>query len=233
MADILSVLYGSVLNIKAENPQWENRDRFVLSKGHACTALYAALALKGFFPKEELTTYGQDGARLMCHTNHKVPGVEFSTGSLGHGLSVSCGIALAAKTKKQNWKTYCLLSDGELDEGSNWESFLFIGHQKLNSLVTIIDYNKIQALGNTNEIINLEPLSEKFKSFNLSPIEIDGHNFSEIEKAFSVETDKPKVIIAHTIKGKGVDFMEDNLLWHYKNPDDKQFEESMKQLNKQ
>lgn len=232
MADILSVLYEGVLNIKPDEPQWENRDRFILSKGHACTALYAALALKGFFAKEELATYGQDDVRLMSHTNHKVPGVELSTGSLGHGLSVACGVAVAAKVKKKNWKTYCLLSDGELDEGSNWESLLFIAHHKLTNLITIIDYNKIQALGNTNEVMNLEPLTTKFLAFNLTPIEIDGHNHEEIEKAFLTKTDNPKVIIAHTIKGKGVDFMENSLLWHYRNPDDNQFVESMKQLSK-
>jgi transketolase len=230
MADILSVLYNGILNIEPNNPQWEERDRFILSKGHACTALYAVLAMKGFFPTEELTTYSQNNSRLMSHTNHKVPGIELSTGSLGHGLSVACGMALAAKTKKQNWKTYCLLSDGELDEGSNWESFLFLAHQKLNNLTVIIDYNKIQALGNTNEVINLEPLAEKFRSFNLSPIEINGHNYDEIEQAFLQKTENPKVIIAHTIKGKGVDFMENDLLWHYRSPNEEQYQKSLEQI---
>ena len=234
MVDILSVLYNGILNIDPENPNKKDRDRFILSKGHACTALYATLALKGFFPIEELKTYAADGSRLMSHTNHKVPGVELSTGSLGHGLSVACGLALAAKAKKENWKTYCLLSDGELDEGSNWESILFAAHHNLENLTAIVDYNKIQAFGNTNDVLNLESLSDKFSSFGWNVLEIDGHDYQQIENALTKEqtNKKPLVIIAHTIKGKGVDFMENELLWHYRNPNQEQFEEALKQLDR-
>ena len=234
MADILSVLYNGILNIEPKNPNKENRDRFILSKGHACTSLYATLALKGFFPIEELKTYATDGSRLMSHTNHKVPGVELSTGSLGHGLSVACGLALAAKAKKENWKTYCLLSDGELDEGSNWESILFAAHHQLDNLIAIVDYNKIQAFGDTNDVLNLDPLKDKFVSFGWEVFEIDGHNHQQIENALTENqaNKKPLVVIAHTIKGKGVDFMENELLWHYRNPNQEQFEEALKQLNR-
>lgn len=231
MTDLLAVLYNGILNISPENSEDPQRDRFVLSKGHACTALYSTLALKGFIPLEELKTYGQDNSRLMSHTNHKVPGVELSTGSLGHALSVCCGLAVAAKAKRENWRTFCLLSDGELDEGSNWESILFAPHHALNNLTIIIDYNKIQAFGNTNKVLNLEPLADKLNSFGWHVMEIDGHNHQEIENALSFVGEKPVAVIAHTIKGKGVDFMEGDLLWHYRSPDQKQFEEALKKLN--
>jgi transketolase len=230
MADILSVLYSGVLHIDPQNPDDCTRDRFILSKGHACTALYAALALKGFFPMEELGTYGQDNSRLLSHTSHKVPGIELSTGSLGHALSVSCGLAYAAQIKQENWKTYCLLSDGELDEGSNWEAFMFAAHHHLHNLTAIIDYNKIQALGNTNEVICLEPLEDKLRSFGWYPLSIDGHDVVAIETALLQQTIQPKVIIAHTIKGKGVDFMENKLLWHYRNPNEEQLRDALIQL---
>jgi transketolase len=231
IADLLSVLYNGILNIDSHNPEASQRDRFLLSKGHACASLYATLALKGFFPIEELAAYGQDNSRLTTHVNHKVPGVEFSTGSLGHALSVSCGIAIAAKVKNEKWNTYCLLSDGELDEGSNWESILFAAHHKLDNLIMVVDYNKMQALGNTNEILNLEPLAEKFRAFGWLIIEVNGHDYQQIEHALLTKSKKPVVIIAHTIKGKGIDFMQNNLLWHYRNPNQEQYEEALKQLN--
>ncbi|MDR1984193.1 MAG: transketolase [Prevotellaceae bacterium] len=231
MVDLLAVLYNGILVADAANPDNPQRDRLLLSKGHACTSLYATLALKGFFPIEELATYGQDNSRLMSHANHKVPGVELSTGSLGHALSIACGIAVAAKTKSERWKTYCLLSDGELDEGSNWESILFAAHHCLNNVVAIVDYNKIQAFGRTNEVINLESLCDKFLAFGWNPTEIDGHDYRQIEQAFLTKTSKPMVIIAHTTKGKGIDFMENSLLWHYRSPDQAQFEEALKQLS--
>ncbi|MDR1561624.1 MAG: transketolase [Dysgonamonadaceae bacterium] len=230
MADILSVLYSDILQIDPQNPDACDRDRFILSKGHACTALYATLALKGFFPMEELSTYGQDNSRLMSHTNHKVPGVELSTGSLGHAFPVSCGLAYAARIKQETWKTYCLLSDGELDEGSNWEAFMFAAHHHLHNLTAIIDYNKIQAMGNTNEVICLEPLEDKLNAFGWNVISIDGHNYEIIEAALLQPTTKPKAVIAHTIKGKGVDFMENSLLWHYRNPTEEQLAEALAQL---
>jgi transketolase len=233
MADILSVLYGSILRYDPNNPGWELRDRFLLSKGHAVSSLYATLALKGFFSVEDLLTYGDDGSIFLSHASHKVKGIELSTGSLGHALSVGCGIALAAKKKNYSWKTYVLLSDGELNEGSNWEAILFAQHHKLNNLVAIIDYNKIQSFGRNEEVINLGSLKNKFESFDWNSYEVDGHNNLQLFEAFkylSKNCDKPSVIIANTIKGKGVDFMEDKLLWHYKSPSKEQFEEAIRQI---
>jgi len=235
MADILAVLYSNVLHINPANPTDKGRDRFILSKGHACTSLYATLGLLGFFPLEELDSYGQDGSIFLSHTSHHVPGVEISAGSLGHGLPIACGLSLAAKRQNKEWKVYCLVGDGEMDEGSNWEAILFASQFKLDNLCLIIDYNKIQSLGNTNEVMNLEPLYSKFEAFNWNPIEIDGHSHTEIRNAFdSTYTikDKPSVIIANTIKGKGVSFMEDNLLWHYKSPDIELYNKAMEELQK-
>jgi transketolase len=233
MSDLLAVLYGEILKFDALQPQLPERDRFILSKGHACAALYATLALKGFFPIKELETYGQDGSRLMTHISHKVPGVEFSTGSLGHGLPFGCGKALAAKRKKKNWRVFVMLSDGELDEGSNWEAILFAPHHKLDNLIAIVDYNKIQSLGSVKEVLDLHPLAEKFRAFNWAVKEIDGHNHEEIRAALNSppwEAGKPNCLIAHTVKGKGVDFMEDKLLWHYKSPDSAQLQQALREL---
>ena len=226
MADILAVLYESILNVNSNNILNPNRDRFLLSKGHACTALYATLALKNFFPVSQLETYAKDNSNLLSHASHKVPGVEFSTGSLGHALSVACGIALACKNNNRNNFVYTLLSDGELDEGSNWEAFLFIQHHKLTKLITILDYNKIQSFGSISEVLELSPLKDKFIAFNFNVIEIDGHNHLEINNALTnakTNKQKPTIIIAHTIKGKGVPFMENNLEWHYKSPTEDQY----------
>jgi transketolase len=234
MADILAVLYSNFLNVDHSNPDDPNRDRFLLSKGHACTGLYSVLALKGFFPFDELSNYGKDGSLFISHTNHLVPGVEISAGSLGHALSVSCGLAIAAKRKKAKWKTYCLISDGELDEGSNWESILYAPQVKLDNLILIVDYNKIQSLGSVKEVLDLNPLPEKFKAFRWETFEVDGHDHKKLNEVFRKAlkpNNKPKVIIAHTIKGKGVSFMEDSLLWHYKSPNEKQFNEAIEQIN--
>jgi transketolase len=233
MADILSVLYSDILHIKTHEPKWQNRDRFILSKGHSCTALYAALALKGFFPVDELETYGKDGSRLMSHISHKVPGVEFSTGSLGHGLPFACGKALAAKRQGKSWRTFAMLSDGELDEGSNWEAILFASQHHLDNLVAIVDYNKIQSLGSVAEVLDLHPLADKFQAFRWSVREIDGHRHDVIRDALSkipFEKDKPSCLIAHTVKGKGVNFMENNLKWHYSSPDESQLNQALEQL---
>ena len=235
MADILAVLYGGVLNIDPANPSLDDRDRFYLSKGHACTSLYATLALRGFFSTELLSTYTKDNSLFLAHTSHKIPGVEFSAGSLGHALSVACGIAYAGKLKKTSWRVYALLSDGELDEGSNWEAILFAPAHKLYNLTLIIDYNKIQSLGTVKEVLDLHPLNDKFAAFGWNVVEIDGHDVNEIEEAFDtakVFTEKPTVIIAHTIKGKGVDFMEDKLLWHYKSPTEEQYSNAKNQIIK-
>lgn len=233
MADLLAVLYSEVLKFDARQPQLPDRDRFILSKGHACAALYATLALKGFFPVEELKQFGQDGSRLMAHVSHKVPGVEFSTGSLGHGLGFGCGKALAAKRQKKNWRVFAMLSDGELDEGSNWEAILFAPHHRLDNLVAIVDYNKIQSLGSVKEVLDLHPLAEKFRAFNWAVKEIDGHDHDAISAALRTlpfKSGKPSCLIANTIKGKGVDFMEDKLLWHYRTPNAEQVKNALEQL---
>ncbi|NQU31799.1 MAG: transketolase, partial [Bacteroidetes bacterium] len=213
MADILAVLYSGILKIDSADTNNENRDRFLLSKGHACTSLYAALALTGFFPINMLDEYGTDGTILMSHASSKVPGVEFSTGSLGHALPVACGLALAAKRKQMNYRSFVLLGDGELNEGSNWESFLFAQHHKLDNLIVVIDYNKIQSFGTTAEVMLLDPLADKLKAFNWEVVEVDGHNHDDLWYAFESfeQNGIPKCVIAHTIKGKGVSFMENKL----------------------
>jgi transketolase len=236
MADILAVLYNDVLNIDPLNPKNPDRDRFLLSKGHACTGLYSTLALKGFVPVEELASYAQDGSLFLSHTNHLIPGIEISAGSLGHALSVSCGLSMAAKRKKAEWKTYCLISDGELDEGSNWEAILFAPQAKLDNLILIVDYNKIQSLGSVKDVLDLYPLKDKFEAFRWESFEINGHDHQALKDIFIKVKNlngKPKVIIAHTIKGKGVSFMEDKLLWHYKSPTEEQLNAAIYELNKQ
>ncbi|MDB5200733.1 MAG: putative transketolase N-terminal part [Ferruginibacter sp.] len=232
MADILAVLYGSVLKIDPAEPKAADRDRFILSKGHACTSLYSTLAIKGFFDIDLLDTYSKDGSFFMAHTSHKVPGVELSTGSLGHAMPVACGMALAAKRKSEKQHIYVLVSDGELDEGSNWEAILFAAHHHLNNLTCIVDYNKIQSLGRVDDVIQLDPLKDKFVSFNWDVVEVDGHDHDQLLASFNNKTltDKPRCIIAHTIKGKGVDFMQDDLKWHYQSPSADQYSAAQKQL---
>jgi len=232
IADILAVLYSDVLKYNIADTAWNERDRLFYSKGHACTILYATLQECGFFSLEMLNSFSKDGSYLTTHINHKVPGIELSTGSLGHAMSVACGVALAGKLKKQSWKTFCILSDGELDEGSNWEAIMFAAHHQLSNFTLIIDFNKIQSLGNTKEVMNLDPLKEKFEAFNFNALEIDGHNHDEILKSLNYNNNfhKPKVIIANTIKGKGVKFMENQLAWHYKSPNLEQYTEAVKQI---
>jgi len=234
MADILAVLYNNILNIDPKLPEDISRDRFLLSKGHACTSLYATLGLKGFFDIHELDTYATNGSIFLSHTSHYIPGVEISAGSLGHALPVSCGLALAAKKKHESWKTYCLVSDGELNEGSNWESILLAPQLKLNNLVLIVDYNKIQSFGFVKDIIDIEPLFKKFEAFNWETYEIDGHDHQQLLDTFKVcnnTNPKPKVIICNTIKGKGISFMENKLLWHYKSPSEEEYIQAIKELN--
>ncbi len=234
MADILAVLYNDILNIDPESPKEDLRDRFLLSKGHACTSLYAALGLKGFFDVKELDTYAANGSIFLAHTSHYVPGVEISAGSLGHALPVSCGLALAAEKKHKNWKTYCLVSDGELNEGSNWESILLAPQLKLKNLILIVDYNKIQSFGFVKDIIDIEPLFKKFEAFNWETYEIDGHDHKQLLDTFKAcdnTNPKPKVIICNTIKGKGISFMENKLLWHYKSPSEEEYIQAIKELN--
>ena len=233
MADILAALYGEVLQVRPSEPEWAMRDRFLLSKGHGAAILYAALAERGFFPTEELATYCLSNSRLTGHATSGVPGVELSSGSLGHGLPVGCGIALAAKRGKLPFRTFVLLSDGELDEGSNWEAILFAPQHQLDNLVAIIDYNKIQSFGTVKDVLDLDPLADKFRAFRWAVKEVDGHNLQELTatlSAFPLETGRPTAIIAHTIKGKGISFMEDQLAWHYKSPTTEQVDMALKEL---
>jgi len=233
MADLLAVLYTNVLHVRPQEPDWVDRDRFILSKGHSCTSLYATLALREFFPIEELGTYGRDGSGLLSHVSHKVRGVEFSTGSLGHGLPFGCGKALAAKRKGCSWRTFVMLSDGELDEGSNWEAILFAPHHALDNLVAIIDYNKIQSLGSVPDVLELAPLADKFRAFRWAVREVDGHDHDALRAALRAvpwEKGRPSCLIAHTTKGKGVDYMEHELVWHYRSPSEAQLASALAQL---
>lgn len=232
--DILVGLYFSVLRINPKNPNDKNRDRFILSKGHAVSALYATLAQRGFFPKKILDQYCLDETKLPGHsTINCIPGVEVSTGSLGHGLSIGIGMAIAAKHDTCNYRVFVLLSDGECEEGAVWEASMFATHHKLDNLVAIVDYNKLQAFGYVKNILNLEPLKAKWEAFGWAVKEIDGHNFLQIIsilKKVPFVKNKPSVIIAHTIKGKGISFMEDELKWHYKSPNKEEFEKALAEL---
>jgi len=234
IADILALLYGKVLNVDPDNPKDPNRDRFILSKGHAGAAVYAALAESGFFSLDKLKTHYQNGSDLCGHVSHKeIPGVELSTGSLGHGLSVGVGMALGARLNGHAHRVFVLLSDGECDEGSNWEAILFAAHHRLNNLIAIIDYNKIQSLGSVSETIALEPFADKWIIFGWAVREVDGHNHEQLLSAMTdlpVEIGSPTVIIAHTIKGKGVSFMENTVLLHYRCPKGEEFEAALKEL---
>lgn len=233
IADILGVLYSGILRVRVEDPSYVDRDRFILSKGHAGAGLYAALAENNFFSVELLKTHYQNGSNLSGHVSHKnLNGVEFSTGSLGHGLPVSCGIALAGKLDKKEFKTYCLLGDGECDEGSNWEAMLFAAHYQLNKLIAIIDYNKLQSLGTVANTLGLEPLKQKWESFGWEVFEVDGHSHQELKKVFEapLNANKPRCVICHTTKGKGVSFMEDSVLWHYRSPQGEEYINAVKQV---
>ncbi len=230
--DILSTLYECYLAINPSDPNNKENDIFILSKGHAAVGLYAILAEKKFFPKEELINYGKNGTELAGHISHHVPGVIFSTGSLGHGLGLTCGVALGKNKTTSTSKTICLLSDGELNEGSVWEAFLFAAHHKLKNLTCIIDKNNLQGLGATQDIINTGDLKKKLEAFNFTVYEVDGHNHEQIITALSAQSDnnKPKVIIANTIKGKGVSFMENNNVWHYRSPTTEEYNLAREEL---
>lgn len=232
IADILAVLYSDVLNIDSGDAKSDNRDRFILSKGHATVALYAALAAKGFISEDELKTYGDAGSRLMNHVSHKVPGVEFSTGSLGHGLPFGVGKAFHAKNLKKAWKTYVLMSDGELAEGSNWESYLFARHHSLGNLVAIVDSNNLQSFTTIANTLNTFPIDLKLSAFDWRVLTIDGHDHNQIRNALSSkeDPDRPLMIICNTVKGKGVDFMENKVEWHYKSPNAIQLQQALSQL---
>ncbi len=234
MADIVAVLYAAVLRVDPVRPKWPDRDRFVLSKGHAGAGVYAALAESGFFPLEELSGHYANGSRFSGHVSHKgIPGVEVSTGSLGHGLGIGCGMAYAAHLRRAEHGVYVLLSDGECDEGSNWEAALFAGHHRLGRLTAVIDYNKIQSLKGTEDTLGLEPFADKWRSFRWRVQEVDGHDHLALKRTLSPRSrsdEAPLCLIAHTVKGKGVSFMEHSVLWHYRIPAGEEFEAAMREL---
>ncbi len=234
IVDILAVLYGEIMYYDCKNPKLQSRDRFILSKGHAGAAVYATLSEVGFFDKNLLKNHYQNGSKFSGHVSHKdIPGVELSTGSLGHGLGVGIGMAISANRRRENHYVYVLLSDGELDEGSNWESFLFASHHKLSNLIAIIDYNKLQSISSISKTLELEPLVDKFKSFGWSVEESDGHNYENLINSFKTakSNSKPTVVLCHTVKGKGVSFMENSVLWHYRSPIGEEYEKAKNELN--
>jgi len=233
IADLLAVLYNRILRLDPAHPDWDDRDRFILSKGHAAAALYAALAERGFFPLDWLDTFYQDGSHLPGHITYGVPGVEVSTGSLGHGLSIGCGMALVGKRDNRTYRVFTLLSDGECDEGSTWEAALFAPHHHLDNLIAIVDYNKIQSFGAVKEVLNLDPLADKWQAFGWAVREINGHDFNQIENALlgiPFKVGQPSCVIAHTVKGKGVSFMEGQLAWHYRHPSDEELQQALAEL---
>lgn len=232
--DILTALYGGFLRVTPNTVDDPTRDRFILSKGHAALGYYVVLAQNGFIPFSEVESYGMDNTKLAAHpVLGSAPGIEATSGSLGHGLPIGVGMAIAAKKKGYDARSVVLLSDGECDEGSNWEAILLAGHLKLDNLLVIVDYNKIQSFGRTEEVLDLEPFTDKWRSMGFDVQEIDGHSFDEIVSALELSTktkEKPTVIIAHTIKGKGVSFMEDKLEWHYFNLKPEMLSEALKEL---
>lgn len=236
-ADLFTYLYFEEMNVDPKNPEDENRDRFVLSKGHTAPGYYAALALKGFFPIEDLKTLRHVGSYLQGHPDKKhTPGVDMSSGSLGQGLSVAVGMALAAKMQGKDYRTYCLCGDGEIQEGQIWEAAMFAGHRKLDNLCVIVDNNNLQIDGTVEDVCSPYPIDEKFKAFNFHVININGNDFDEIDMAFAEAKShkgEPTAIIAHTIKGKGVSFMEDKAGWHGKAPNEEEYKIAMEELEKE
>lgn len=236
-ADILAVLYFNQMNIDSENPNAKGRDRFVLSKGHCAPALYATLARKGYFDKELLKGFRKVESNLQGHPDmKKVPGVDMSTGSLGQGLSAAVGMAISSKMEHEGYRVYCLLGDGELEEGQVWEAAMSASKNKLDNLCAIVDYNTLQIDGNVEEVAGLIDIKEKFESFGFNVIEVNGHDIEALIHAFNSakhQKDMPSVIIAHTIKGKGVSFMEGKAEWHGKAPNQEQYEEAINELKLQ
>ncbi|MEO8680302.1 MAG: transketolase [Vicinamibacterales bacterium] len=234
MAELLAVLYGRVLRVDPARPDWDDRDRFILSKGHACAALYAVLAERRFFPEAWLDTFYLNGSPLAGHvTRAGVPGIEVSTGSLGHGLAIGVGMALAGQRDNRAHRVFVLMSDGECDEGSTWEAVLFAAHHRLSRLVAIVDYNKIQSLGSTEDVLNLEPFADKWRSFGWRVSEVDGHDIDAITSTLGDQDGRqPHCVIAHTVKGKGVSFMEGQLLWHYRSPQGEEYAAALRELER-
>lgn len=233
-ADILTVLYYHVMKVDPKNPEWEDRDRYVQSKGHAVESYWAVLADKGFIEKEELKTFSQYGSRLIGHPNNKVPGVEMNTGALGHGLSVSVGMALAAKMDKRSHRVFTLMGDGELAEGSVWEAAMAASQYKLDNLIGIIDRNRLQITGKTAEVMDNEPLDKKWESFGWEVIQVDGHDLEALIKVFDGlpgVAGKPTMIIANTLKGKGISLAEGVPSWHHHVPNKEEYESAMKEFS--
>ena len=227
LAEIMATLYTGVLNVDPQQPKMDGRDRLILSKGHAGAAVYAALAERGFFPVEELSTHYADGSRLSGHVSHKgVPGVEFSTGSLGHGLAVGAGMALGAKMNKEAWRTYVVMGDGECDEGSVWEAALQAHQYKLDNLIAVIDHNRMQSLDFCENTLALAPFAEKWRAFGWHAIEVEGHDTDALEAAFAEAK-------AQRGTGKGVSFMENNILWHYRTPQGEEYDAALAELEAQ
>jgi transketolase len=231
-ADVIALLYGEILRVDPADPMWSDRDRFILSKGHAGACIYAALAERGFFPVERLAQHYQNGSILSGHVSHKgVPGVEVSTGSLGHGLGIGAGMAMQLRRAGGGQHVYVLMSDGECGEGSNWEAILFAAHHGLSNLCAIVDYNKLQSLGSVAETLGLEPFADKWRTFGWSVRQVDGHDHEALRRAFaSRDPDRPTCIIADTVKGRGVSFMENSVLWHYRVPRGTEFDAAMAEL---
>lgn len=226
IVELLVYLYEKILRINPKKPNDQNRDKFILSKGWAVSGLYSILAHKGFFDKKLLDSYCVNGSKMIAMTTiNNIPGIEATTGSIGHGLPIGAGMAMAMKLNEINRRVYVILGDGECDEGSIWETALIASHHKLNNLIVMIDYNKWQSFGRTNEVLNLEPLKSKWRAFNWQTTEINGHNFKEIDSAIKkchLSKDKPSIIIAHTVKGKGLSIIEDNNDYHYRTPREKE-----------
>lgn len=234
VADVLAVLYGASMRFDPAQPKWNGRDRFILSKGHSGAGVYAALAESGFFDVELLKQHYQNGSIFSGHVSHKgVPGVEISTGSLGHGLGIGVGMALAASRLDQGWRVFVVMSDGECDEGSIWEAAMFASHHRLAQLVAVVDYNKIQSLAPVSETLALEPFADKWRAFGWNVVEVDGHDHGALRAAFEsvpASNGKPTCVIAHTVKGKGVSFMENSVLWHYRSPQGDEYAAAIEEL---
>lgn len=233
VADIVAILYNEVLRYDVNNPKWEERDRVVLSKGHAGIAIYSALAEMGFFPLSELDKYYQNGSLYSGHVSHKgVPGVEFSTGSLGHGVAVACGLALAGKARKKDYNVYAIVGDGESQEGVVWETAMIAAQQKLDNFTIIVDANHMQGMGNCSDVTAIYPMLDKWKSFGFFVVDVeDGNDIAQLRQAFTKHREHmPRCIIANTIKGKGVSFMENDILWHFRDPQGELYEKAMAEL---
>ena len=235
IADILAYLYFEEMHVDPDNPQWDDRDRFVLSKGHACPAYYAALAEKGYFDKELLITFRKPDSILQGHPDMKhIPGVDMSTGSLGQGISAACGMALSGKIRNKSYRVYAIVGDGESEEGQVWEAAMMAAHYKLSNLCVFVDSNGLQIDGPVSEVMNPQPLDDKFKAFGWNVCVIDGHNFDQIAQACknARNSDKPTAVICKTVKGKGVSFMENAVAWHGTAPNDEQYETAISDLEK-